>query len=62
MYRIPYSIKAVYRWLLFHLRRNELVYNKYESPDVVPDHLGWYELNGDVLVFVRTDRTLQFYW
>jgi hypothetical protein len=62
MYRIPFAIKAVYRWLLFNLRRSELVHNKYEAPDVVPTHLGWYELNGDVLVFVRTDRSLQFYW
>lgn len=62
MYRIPYSIKAVYRWLLFNLRRSELVYNKYEVPDVVPSHLGWYSLGDTVLVFVRTDRTLQFYW
>ncbi len=63
MYRVRYAIAAAVRFVLFYALRPLVKRGEYEAPNEVPTHKGYYELPVvGVIVFERTDHTLQFYW
>jgi hypothetical protein len=62
MYRIPYTIAAIVRFVLFYALRPFVARGTYDNPADVMGYTGWFSLGGTVLAFTHETDGLRFYW